>query len=104
MADRDSYEIALFMRKLLVWKKGRTDVRYNSSTWRMDSYGRWMKFEDYGTTGQFGWELDHIMPVARGGKDELANLQPLHWESNRAKSDSLPPALAALLGRPILRR
>lgn len=36
------------------------------------------------------WELDHIVPVARGGEHTLDNLQPSHRRCNRAKSDSLP--------------
>jgi len=35
-------------------------------------------------------EIDHIKPVAKGGGDELENLQPLYWKTNRAKSDSWP--------------
>ena len=106
MANRDSYEIALFLRKLFVWRKGKVGVGFDQAVWRQDSYGRWMKFNDYGSTTTYGWEIDHIVPVSRGGKDELANLQPLHWESNRAKSDSLVAGLAALLGvpAPLLRR
>lgn len=99
MANGSSYELALYMRKLLVWRKGGTDPRYDSRVWRFDSYGRWMKFDEYGTTNSFGWELDHIIPVARGGGDQIANLQPLHWESNRAKSDSMTGLAALLLGR-----
>lgn len=42
----------------------------------------------YGTTSQFGWEVDHIVPVSQGGTDDLSNLQPLHWRNNRRKGDS----------------
>jgi hypothetical protein len=30
-----------------------------------------------------------VNPVSHGGTDELANLQPLHWENNRAKGNGI---------------
>jgi hypothetical protein len=39
-----------------------------------------------------GWEIDHIQPVAKGGSDDLTNLQPLQWQNNRAKGDNYPAA------------
>ena len=35
----------------------------------------------------FGWEVDHIVPISRGGSDHIGNLQPLYWENNREKGD-----------------
>ena len=34
-------------------------------------------------------EIDHIIPVAKGGLTEESNLQTLCWKCNRAKSDKL---------------
>ena len=31
--------------------------------------------------------IDHIIPIARGGADELANLAPAHRKCNRDKAD-----------------
>jgi hypothetical protein len=71
-----------------VWKKGEIELSYPS--FRKDVCGASMQRSKYGKTEQFGWEIDHIKPVALGGIDDLGNLQPLQWENNRHKSDTYP--------------
>jgi 5-methylcytosine-specific restriction endonuclease McrA len=78
--------------KLAVWRKARTVSGVDPDKRRLDCCGAWIDWDQYGRTvaNGTGWEIDHIQPVARGGHDSLANLQPLQWENNRHKSDDWP--------------
>ena len=69
-----------------VWQKARTMGIYE--TLRVDAWGWTIVRQDFGNIrSRYGWEIDHIVPVALGGGDELANLQPLQWENNRRKDE-----------------
>ena len=39
--------------------------------------------------------VDHILPLAKGGSDELGNKQPAHRSCNRAKSDKTEDQMAS---------
>lgn len=73
-----------------VWQKGQIVPGDDPSVWRKDVCGAWIRRDSHGdTSSQYGWEVDHVLPVARGGGDELSNLQPLQWNNNRSKGDQL---------------
>jgi len=45
---------------------------------------------DLPRTNRFGLTVDHVIPVSKGGTDDLSNLRPAHWICNIIKSDKMP--------------
>lgn len=77
-------------QKVAVWNKARIVQGYHAAYVRADVCGALIEWERYGdTTSKYGWEIDHIMPESLGGTDAITNLQPLQWQNNRTKGDSL---------------
>lgn len=76
--------------KLAVWAKGYAQQGYDPRIYRKDRCGHWMQYSEHGNVNSnYGWEIDHINPVANNGGDNIDNLQPLYWQNNRDKGDSL---------------
>ncbi len=84
-SDFSSYEIKQ------VWNKANQVPGYNPNQYRKDICGNWIQFSAYGDiNSQYGWEIDHIKPLSKNGSDDLNNLQPLFWKTNRDKADIYP--------------
>ena len=71
-----------------VWNKAFNITIADAPLWRKDECGAWIKRVDYGNrNSQYGWEIDHIIPVSKDGTDDITNLRPLQWENNVRRSD-----------------
>ena len=79
-----------------VWEKGEVVGNLNAAKWRKDACGAWMSRDQHGNhNSNFGWEIDHILPVAEGGGNALSNLRPLQWKN--AGADRKGGALICLV-------
>lgn len=64
-----------------VLEKATIVVNYDPNMWRKDHCGAWIGRDHYGNRGsEYGWEIDYIKPLSKGGGNILSNLRPLHWK------------------------
>ncbi|WP_441459067.1 HNH endonuclease domain-containing protein [Burkholderia thailandensis] len=73
-----------------VWEKGRSIKGKDPDLYRKDAHGNEIYKPSYGKNGEKSWEIDHKVPVAKGGSDSMKNKQPLQTDANRQKSDTHP--------------
>jgi 5-methylcytosine-specific restriction endonuclease McrA len=78
-----------------VWNKASVVTNNDPDIWRKDFAGAWIRKDHYGKTSDYGWEIDHLKPVSKGGSDDLSNLLPMHWNNNRSKADNYPDFFSA---------
>ncbi len=74
----------------MVWRNANIVEGYDSNIWRKDFAGAWIRRDHYGIESKYGWEIDHLLPSSLGGSDILSNLNALHWQNNRKKSNNYP--------------
>ena len=68
-------------RKVAAWQRARPITGSDPAIVRIDCDGRiiWL---DHGLRSEYGWEIDHIVPLALNGLDTLSNLRARHWRGN----------------------
>ena len=82
-----------------VWENGVVVDGYDASQVRKDSCGAFIVRSQYkNRNSDYGWEIDHVYPVSKGGGDELVNLRPMQWENNVKKGDSFPNYETSIVG------
>ena len=77
-------------RKSAAWAKA---AQIFGSFDRRDCDGRVIRWSEYGKYSEFGWHLDHIIPLRLGGSDDLPNLRARHWRGNCAAGGFLAAGL-----------
>lgn len=67
-----------------VWNKGKKIIGKDPTKYRKDSYGNVIQYNKHGKTTIYGWDIDHTIPKAKGGSNDIYNLEPVHYSKNRS--------------------
>jgi hypothetical protein len=82
------------LKKRRVWAKALEVPWSDPSLVRKDRFGYLMRYSDFGDhSSSFGWEIDHLVPMALGGSEDEWNLEPLNWLMNLSTAERPEPEL-----------
>lgn len=80
-----------------VWEKAIVVDGFDPDMYRQDTAKAWIARDAYGDTSrEYGWTIDHIFPVSKGGTNVFANLRPMNWRNNISKGDDFPRYTAVI--------
>lgn len=85
-------------KKRYAWEHARKIEGYDNTMFRQDACGAWIILNQYGNRDNgFGWEIDHILPISKGGPDTADNLRALQHQNNASKGDDYPSYTAVVI-------
>lgn len=74
-----------------VWEKAKIVPNNDPAIYRQDYAGAWIRRDHYGlTNSEYGWQVDHLLPLCMDGTYDIVNMYPLQWQNNKRKGDNYP--------------
>jgi hypothetical protein len=71
-----------------VWARGEIFAGNDPVFWRKDQCGAWIYRGHYGRKdSEYGWVIDIIKPLSKGGTNDISNLRPMQWDNIARKPD-----------------
>lgn len=74
-----------------IWNRASILEGVDSTMFRLDSCGAIIartKYQDYDSG--FGWDIEHVFPIEKGGDNNEANLRAMQWQNLKSKGSDFP--------------
>ncbi|MDR3249988.1 MAG: hypothetical protein LBS95_02830 [Mycoplasmataceae bacterium] len=81
-----------------VWDNTAFGGGRNNLLFRKDVAGAYIKISEYNKETEFGWVLDLLEPLEKGGKLEVNNCLALHWKNAKARKAKTEEWQAVITG------
>lgn len=75
---------------LLIWEKANKLEGLDPTLFRTDACGAIMSWNHFNQDSSFGWVIDHIYPLSKGGDDNEINLRAMNIANDRSKGNDYP--------------
>ena len=84
-------------KRKYAWEKARKVEGFDDTLFRKDACGAWIMWDKFGNReNSLGWEIDYILPLSKGGPDELFNIRALQYQNKASKKNDYPSYTAVV--------
>ncbi|WHQ36455.1 hypothetical protein [Spiroplasma sp. SV19] len=81
-----------------IWDNTARGGGRNNLLFRRDIAGAFIKLGELNKETEFGWVIEPLLPLEKGGKLEVNNCFAMHWKNAKARRGSLNDWKAAVHG------
>jgi len=81
-----------------IWDNTARGGGRNNLLYRRDIAGAFIKMGELNQETEFGWVIEPLMPLEKGGKLEVNNCLAMHWKNAKARRETLNDWKAAVQG------
>ncbi|AGM26201.1 hypothetical protein SSYRP_v1c06110 [Spiroplasma syrphidicola EA-1] len=83
----------------MIWDNTQQGGGRNNLLFRRDIAGAFIKIGELNQESEFGWVIDLLVPLDKGGKLEVNNCLAMHWKNSKARRGTLNDWKAAVEGK-----
>ena len=86
------------------WNNAPKIERKDPKKYRLGAAGALIKYEEYGSQSELGWNIDHRMKTSFAKNEKDRNIRAMHWKNNQKKGSGWQNLGESLLNEVVYHR